>query len=96
MVAIIASLTVSYARARADGLGIACTVGIAQRAERIVGLGGATLLAGGGPGALVLEAAVAALALASLVTVAQRFIFVYRVTGALDAARVGTPESGAP
>jgi CDP-diacylglycerol--glycerol-3-phosphate 3-phosphatidyltransferase len=80
MVAIVASLTVSYARARADGLGLECTVGIAQRAERIVGLGGASLLVGGGPRGLVLEGVVAALALASVITVAQRLAFVYRTT----------------
>ena len=78
MIAILASLLVSYARARAEGLGIECKVGVAQRAERIVGLGGASLLVGAGPRALVLEAVVALLAAASIVTVVQRFIYVYR------------------
>jgi CDP-diacylglycerol--glycerol-3-phosphate 3-phosphatidyltransferase len=78
MVAILASLLVSYARARAEGLGIECKVGIAQRAERIVGLGGASLLVGAGPHGLVLEALVALLAVASIITVVQRFIYVYR------------------
>lgn len=78
MVAILASLLVSYARARAEGLGIECKVGIAQRAERIVGLGAASLLVGAGPRALVLEGLVALLAAASIVTVVQRFIYVYR------------------
>jgi CDP-diacylglycerol--glycerol-3-phosphate 3-phosphatidyltransferase len=80
MVAIIASLIVSYARARAEGLGLDCTVGIAQRAERIVGLGVISLVVGAGPHALVLEAVVALLALASIITVIQRFVYVYRVT----------------
>ncbi len=78
MVAILASLLVSYARARAEGLGIECKVGIAQRAERIVGLGAASLLVGAGPRALVLEGLVALLAAASIITVVQRFIYVYR------------------
>jgi CDP-diacylglycerol--glycerol-3-phosphate 3-phosphatidyltransferase len=78
MVAILASLLVSYARARAEGLGIECKVGIAQRAERIVGLGGASLLVGAGPHGLVLEALVALLAVASIITVVQRFIYVHR------------------
>jgi CDP-diacylglycerol--glycerol-3-phosphate 3-phosphatidyltransferase len=78
MVAILASLLVSYARARAEGLGIECKVGIAQRAERIVGLGGASLLVGAGPHGLVLEALVTLLAVASIITVVQRFIYVYR------------------
>jgi len=80
MVAIIASLIVSYARARAEGLGLDCTVGIAQRAERIVGLGVTSVVVGAGPQALVLEAVVALLAIASVITVVQRFVYVYQVT----------------
>ena len=49
MVAILSSLLVSYARARAEGLGLDCKVGIAQRAERILGLGVASLVVGAGP-----------------------------------------------
>ncbi|MGH7533949.1 MAG: CDP-alcohol phosphatidyltransferase family protein, partial [Gemmatimonadales bacterium] len=64
MVAILSSLLVSYARARAEGLGIDCKVGLAQRAERIIGLGVASLLVGAGPHALVLEAIVGLLAVA--------------------------------
>jgi CDP-diacylglycerol--glycerol-3-phosphate 3-phosphatidyltransferase len=78
MVATLASLVVSYARARAEGLGIDCRVGIVQRAERIVALGFASLLVGAGPRALVLEGIVALLAVASIITVVQRFHFVYR------------------
>ena len=80
MVAILASLVVSYARARAEGLGIDCKVGIAQRAERIIGLGLVSLVVGAGPHALVLEGVVALLAIASIITVVQRFHYVYRVT----------------
>jgi len=80
MVAILASLVVSYARARAEGLGIDCKVGIAQRAERIIGLGLVSLVVGAGPRALVLEGVVALLAVASIITVFQRFLYVYRVT----------------
>ena len=78
MVAILSSLLVSYARARAEGLGLDCKVGIAQRAERILGLGVASLLIGAGPHALVLEGIVALLAIASTITVVQRFVYVYR------------------
>jgi CDP-diacylglycerol--glycerol-3-phosphate 3-phosphatidyltransferase len=78
MVAILSSLLVSYARARAEGLGLDCKVGIAQRAERILGLGLASLLVGAGPRAIVLEAVVALLAVASTITVVQRFVYVYR------------------
>jgi CDP-diacylglycerol---glycerol-3-phosphate 3-phosphatidyltransferase len=78
MVAILSSLLVSYARARAEGLGLDCKVGIAQRAERILLLGVFSLVVGAGRGAIVLEALVALLAAASLVTVVQRFVYVYR------------------
>jgi len=78
MVAILSSLLVSYARARAEGLGIDCKVGIAQRAERILLVGLFSLLVGAGPHALVLQAIVALLAAASVVTVVQRFVYVYR------------------
>jgi CDP-diacylglycerol--glycerol-3-phosphate 3-phosphatidyltransferase len=79
MVAILASLLVSYARARAEGLGIDCKVGIAQRAERIILLGLVSLLFGAAARAQVLEGAVLVLALASVITVVQRFVYVYRV-----------------
>ncbi len=77
MVAILSSLLVSYARARAEGLGLDCKVGVAQRAERILGLGLPSLLIGAGPRALVLEAIVVVLTVLSIVTVVQRFVYVY-------------------
>ncbi len=86
MVAILGSLLVSYARARAEGLGLDCKVGIAQRAERILGLGVASLVFGAGRHALLLEAIVALLAVASVITVVQRFVYVYRHAGRVDQA----------
>ncbi|HEX2249942.1 MAG TPA: CDP-alcohol phosphatidyltransferase family protein [Gemmatimonadales bacterium] len=86
MIAILGSLLVSYARARAEGLGLDCKVGIAQRAERILGLGIASLVAGAGPQALLLEAIVALLALASIITVIQRFVYVHQHAGRVDEA----------
>ena len=80
MVAMIASLLVSYARARAEGLGVDCRVGLIQRAERIVGLGLPSVLVGAGPDGLVLLAIVTLLAATSVITVIQRFVYVYRVT----------------
>jgi len=78
MVAILSSLLVSYARARAEGLGIDCKVGIAQRAERILLVGVCSLLAGAGPHGLLLEGVVTLLAVASVITVVQRFVYVFR------------------
>jgi CDP-diacylglycerol--glycerol-3-phosphate 3-phosphatidyltransferase len=86
MVAILGSLLVSYARARAEGLGLDCKVGIAQRAERILGVGLATLIFGAGPHALLLEAMVALLAVASIITVVQRFVYVHQHAGQVDDA----------
>ncbi|MFI5234475.1 MAG: CDP-alcohol phosphatidyltransferase family protein [Gemmatimonadales bacterium] len=86
MLAVLGAFLVSYARARAEGLGVDCKVGIAQRAERIIGLGVPSLLVGAGPRALILEVIVALLALASLVTVVQRFVYVYRQTEGARAA----------
>lgn len=80
MVGIIAALLVSYMRARAEGLGLECKVGVAQRAERILGLGLPTLLFGAGSRALVLTGIVAVLTVLSIVTVGQRFAHVYRAT----------------
>ena len=77
MIAILSSLLVSYARARAEGLGIDCKVGIAQRAERVLLVGLSTLVVGAGPHALLLEAIVALLAVASVITVVQRFVYVF-------------------
>jgi len=86
MVAILGSVLVSYARARAEGLGIDCKVGIAQRAERVLGLGLASLVFGAGRHALLLEAIVALLAVASLITVVQRFVYVHQYAGKVDNA----------
>ena len=86
MVAILGSVLVSYARARAEGLGLDCKVGIAQRAERVLGLGVASVIFGAGPRALLLEAIVALLAVASVVTVVQRFLYVYEHAGKVDDA----------
>jgi len=80
MVAIVTSLVVSYTRARAEGLGLECRVGIAQRAERIVGIGGAALIVGPGPGGLVLSSIVAVLSLLSAITIGQRIIHIYSIT----------------
>jgi len=71
---------VSYARARAEGLGLECKVGIAQRPERIIGLGVPTLLFGAGPNGWLLLCLMAALAVANAVTVVQRVAHVARLT----------------
>src|SRR5258705_5385135 len=50
LVALVASLLVSYTRARAEALGVENKVGIAPRAERILLLGVPAVVLGAGPG----------------------------------------------
>lgn len=85
---------VSYAKARAEGLGMTANVGVAERAERLILIGvGALLQAAGVPYALA--AVLWLLAVLSLVTIAQRIVVVYRQAHAGPAAvppAVGTDE----
>ncbi len=91
LIALSSGLVVSYARARAEGLGIDCKVGLMQRAERILLLGVPTLLIGDAWNGLLLLSIVFILGITSLITVAQRIIHVYRITRELE----GVPEHGA-
>jgi CDP-diacylglycerol--glycerol-3-phosphate 3-phosphatidyltransferase len=81
MTALVTSLLVSYTRARAEGLGLECTVGIAARAERILLLGVPALLFGPGRDGALLFWIVVILALATAITVVQRVVHVARVAG---------------
>lgn len=69
---------VSYAKARAEGLGMTADVGIAERADRLVAVLLATGLVGLGLPRVVLTVVLALLAVASLVTVVQRMLEVRR------------------
>ncbi len=80
MVGVLAALLVSYMRARAEGLGLDCKVGIAQRAERIILLGLPPALFGSGARGDLLVGIVALLTLLSLITVGQRFVHIHRIT----------------
>jgi CDP-diacylglycerol--glycerol-3-phosphate 3-phosphatidyltransferase len=80
--ALAASLLVSYTRARAEGLGYQCKVGIAARAERLLLLGLPTLLFGPGRDGWLLFAITALLALATAVTVVQRVVHIARIAAA--------------
>lgn len=92
-------LVTSYARARAESLGMQAKVGIAERADRLVVIlfvtGAADLLniLGAGEGALLaIPVALALLALASTATVIQRILAV-RDQAAAAAVR---PDTGRP
>jgi len=79
---------VSYARARAESLGMQATVGIAERADRLV----VVLVAAGFDGIgvhYVLRAALIAVAVASTVTFSQRILAVRRQALAADVVAAG-------
>lgn len=71
VLALLGSLLVSYARARAEALGIECTMGAATRAERV-------LLVVIGLAFDVLAPIIAALAVLSAMTVIQRMVHVHQ------------------
>ncbi len=84
------SFLVSYARARAEGLGISAAVGIAQRAERIVLIGVPVLIWHAGPGGWMLIGILAFLFLTSGITAVQRILHVYQQIGG-DRRPAGSP-----
>lgn len=91
IVAMGTSVLVSYTRARAEGLGYECKVGIAQRAERVLLLGAPTLFFGAGQDGALLFWIIVVLAAATSVTVVQRVAHVAR----LAAGRNNTMERAA-
>jgi len=76
LVTLVLSLLVSYAKARAEGLGFDCNVGLIERAERLIIMILALVFNA------LLPAALVVLALASLVTLVQRIAHVYKQAGA--------------
>ncbi len=79
VVAVVASLMVSYTRARAEALGVECKVGIADRTVRAMILSAGLILADLG----LIKPAVYVLGVLALVTVVQR---IWHVRGALAKA----------
>ena len=78
MLGILTSLLVSYMRARAESRGMDGKGGIAQRAERILGLGLTTIVFGSNWRAVPISAVIVILTALSLITVVQRFVHVRR------------------
>jgi CDP-diacylglycerol--glycerol-3-phosphate 3-phosphatidyltransferase len=79
---LIAGFVTSYVKARAEGLGLRCEGGIAERADRMVVILVTTGLVGLGLPMWVLTVAMALLAAASAFTVAQRVAMVHAQTRA--------------
>ena len=92
VLAVLASIMVSYTRARAEALGVECKVGIADRAVRVVILAAGLILAGGEliDGLDLVAESVYVLAALSVITVVQR---IWHVRGELQqpAAPVAPP-----
>ena len=72
------SLMVSYTRARAEGLGLDCSVGLMQRAERVVLLGLGSLIFGLAWNGLVLDVIIIIVAVLTNLTAIQRIVWVYQ------------------
>jgi phosphatidylinositol phosphate synthase len=78
LVCLVLGSVVPYARARAEGLGMTASGGIAERADRLVLVLVATGVVGMGAPTVVLTIVLALLAVASAVTVVQRMSKVHR------------------
>jgi CDP-diacylglycerol---glycerol-3-phosphate 3-phosphatidyltransferase len=74
---LVVGVLTSYAKARAEGLGMTADVGVAERSERLIVVFVATGLAGLGV-PYILPAGLWLLAVAGVITVAQRMIVVRR------------------
>jgi archaetidylinositol phosphate synthase len=78
LIAVVGSLLVSYSRARAEAAGIKMeSVGLAERAERMIILLVATLIAVFWQPTTVMNVGVILLAILSNLTVLQRGLYVY-------------------
>ncbi|WJK35627.1 phosphatidylinositol phosphate synthase [Solwaraspora sp. WMMA2065] len=86
LICLVAGGIVSYVKARAEGLGMTCNVGVAERAERLILVGVGGLLSGLGV-SWGLPAALWLLAALSLVTVWQRIAHVHQQTTAAAGPR---------
>lgn len=76
---LIGGTAISYAKARAEGLGMTCNTGVAERSERLLIVLISTFLAGLGV-PYIQPVALWLLAVLSLVTVWQRMRYVYKQT----------------
>jgi CDP-diacylglycerol--glycerol-3-phosphate 3-phosphatidyltransferase len=78
MLALGGSLIVSYTRAKAESLGVDCSVGLMQRAERIVLLGLGSLIFGLAWNGLVLDVIIIIVAVLTNATAIHRIVWVYK------------------
>ena len=86
LVALSGSLLTSYVRARAEGLGLECTIGWLERPERVTALVIGLLL-----GRVVLVISLLFIAVMSVITVFQRILHVKRISGMVGESETSTP-----
>lgn len=77
--AMVGSVMVSYVRARAEGLGLECKVGLLQRPERVVLASVGALLAGTVQFVWILYGAIIVIAVLSNITAFWRLAYCYKV-----------------
>src|SRR5207249_3573381 len=80
MSGLIGSMMVSYTKARAESIGVTCTVGMMERPERMICLIAGALLG-------LLEPALWVLTILSNLTALQRILFTLRATRSMPALR---------
>lgn len=86
LLGVLGAFMTSYARARAEALGIDAKVGIVQRPERVTLLSAPQAFFGLALGGWVLKAIIVFLTVTAWITVVQRFAFVYKATRERDRA----------
>jgi len=79
LIALLVSEIVSYTKARAEGLGLNCDTGLAERPERVMIIIGGTFLTGLGINP-ALDISIWLLTIVSIITVIQRMNFVLKQT----------------
>lgn len=90
------SLMVSYTRAKAEALGIDCRVGLMQRAERIILLGGSSLFFGRWHRGAVLTWVMLAMAVLTNLTAIYRIYWVSRHLNATQKPSAPEPSRSVP
>lgn len=77
---LVAGVVTSYAKARAESLGLTCNVGIAERSERLIAILALTGFSGLLDLPVLIKVALWGLAAATTITVVQRIVTVWRQT----------------
>ena len=88
---LVAGAVTSYAKARAESLGLTCNVGVAERSERLIAVLALTGLAGIFDLPVLVRIALWGLAAATTITVVQRMLTVRRQTRPAPAEPVTAP-----